>query len=95
MDRKLQELKGFLFTEVRYVQDEAISFDTEKFIDFKSTCPEPVYCVKNYRGQVMARLDYVNRPALISLCIIANRASLTRLVIGLIVDRMVIRDAIF
>jgi len=77
----MQELKG--------VYSVDISFDHEKFI----TWPEqenPAYAVRNYRGQVKARILYAT-PALVSLCIIANRASLTRRVIGQIIDRMVMR----
>ena len=89
----IQELKGVVRAE--------INFDSEKFIDFefgrvygRSNLKTPIRSLKGYRSKVRARITQAT-PALVSLCIIANRASLTRRVIGQIVDRMVIRDSIF
>ncbi len=85
----MQELKGLIQAE--------ISFDSEKFIDFefgrvygRSNLKTPIRSLKGYRSKVKARITQAT-PALISLCIMANRASLTRRVIGQIVDRMVMR----
>lgn len=80
----MQELKGVIHAE--------ISFDSEKFgrVYGKSSLKTPIRSLKGYRSQVKGRITQVT-PALVSLCIVVNRSSLTGRVIGKIVDRMVMR----
>jgi len=80
----MQELKGVIHAE--------ISFDSERFgrVYGRSNLKTPVRIPRGYRSKVTSRITQAT-PALVSLCIIANRASLTRRAIGQIVERMVIR----
>lgn len=59
-----------------------IAFDEGKW---GRDIPERTYVVRHHRGKITS--SYVNRSALFGICVIANRASLTRQALKRFIER--------